>query len=105
MHVMRHGPELFRCRFRVWRKGSRGGMLPHLTAPARALREAASSFLFPAVAMQKKFVWIGLFVGSTVGGMVPGLWGAGLFSGWGVLFSLLGGLAGIWAGFKAGQRF
>ena len=53
--------------------------------------------------MQKRFVWIGLFVGSTVGGMVPGLWGAGIFSGWGVLFSLLGGLIGIWAGYKAGR--
>ncbi len=58
---------------------------------------------FPAGAMQKRFVWIGLFVGSTVGGMVPGLWGAGMFSGWGVLCSLLGGLVGIWAGYKAGR--
>ena len=53
--------------------------------------------------MLRMLIWIGLFAGSTAGGMVPKLWGASMFSGWGVLFSVIGGFAGIWAGYKAGR--
>jgi hypothetical protein len=45
-------------------------------------------------------IWIGLFIGSTIGGFIPGLWGAGILSFSGVIFSAIGGLAGIWLGFK-----
>ena len=51
----------------------------------------------------KSLVWIGLIVGSTAGGMAPELWGGNVFSGWGVALSTLGGLAGIWAGYKLGR--
>ena len=51
----------------------------------------------------KKFVWLGLFVGSAVGGYVPALWGDGVFSFVSILFSTIGGLLGIWAGHKLGQ--
>ncbi len=50
--------------------------------------------------MDRKIIWLGLFVGSTVGGFIPGLWGAGMFSFSGVVFSALGGFAGIWLAFK-----
>jgi hypothetical protein len=53
--------------------------------------------------MTKKFVWLGLFVGSSIGGLIPGLWGAGIFSWASFLFSFLGGIAGIWLGYKLGQ--
>lgn len=53
----------------------------------------------------KTFIWIGLFVGSTVGGFVPELWGAGAFSAWGILFSGLGGFAGIWGGYRLWHMF
>jgi hypothetical protein len=53
--------------------------------------------------MTKKFVWIGLFVGSTIGNMVPVLWGGDALSVSGVLFSLVGGIVGIWLGYRFGQ--
>jgi hypothetical protein len=48
----------------------------------------------------KKMIWIGIVVGSTLGGMIPSLWHASMFSLWGLFFSTLGGLAGIWLGWK-----
>jgi len=53
--------------------------------------------------MTKKFVWIGLFVGSTLGNMLPLLWGGDAISISGFLFSILGGIAGIWVGYRLGQ--
>ncbi len=41
-------------------------------------------------------IWIGLFVGSTVGGMVPALWGGSMLSYSAVLLSAVGALAGWW---------
>lgn len=55
--------------------------------------------------MEKKLIWLGLFVGSWLGGMAPRLWGAGFFSGWGVLCSVLGGFLGIAVGYKVGRMF
>lgn len=51
---------------------------------------------------RKTAVWIGLTVGSTLGGLLPYLWdpSAALSP---VLFSAIGGLVGIWAGFKVGS--
>ena len=53
--------------------------------------------------MTKKLVWIGLFVSSTVGNMVPWLWGGDAISVSGILFSLAGGVAGIYVGYRLGQ--
>jgi len=53
--------------------------------------------------MSKISIWMGLFVGTTLGGMVPDLWGADLFSGWSLLLSTAGGFAGIWAGYRLGR--
>jgi len=52
---------------------------------------------------RKTFIWFGLFVGSTIGSLIPGLWGSDIFSFWSILLSTLGGLAGIWAGFRLGE--
>jgi hypothetical protein len=52
----------------------------------------------------KRLIWFGIIIGSTIGGFIPNLWHESMFSMWGLLFSTLGGLAGIWAGFKLGQR-
>jgi hypothetical protein len=52
----------------------------------------------------RQMIWIGAIAGSTLGGMVPGLWHAPFWSLWGVVLSGVGGLAGIWAGWKIGQR-
>lgn len=44
---------------------------------------------------------IAVLIGSTLGGFVPNLWGGSALSVAGVAFSMLGGIAGIWAGVKA----
>ena len=52
----------------------------------------------------KTFVWIGLFIGSTVGSWLGALLGGGNWLGWqSILGGAIGGLAGIYAGYKASQ--
>ena len=53
--------------------------------------------------MAKKLVWGGMFIGSTIGGMIPSLWGADMLSMSGFLLSMAGGAVGIWAGYRIGQ--
>ncbi|MFA6307209.1 MAG: hypothetical protein WC639_05395 [Patescibacteria group bacterium] len=53
----------------------------------------------------KTLVWIGVFIGGAVGGYIPTLFGAGGFSVESVIGNTIGGLIGIWAGFKASQFF
>jgi len=49
------------------------------------------------------FIWLGLFMGSILGSYVPSLWGEGLFSLSSIFFGVLGGILGIWVGFKTSQ--
>jgi hypothetical protein len=44
-------------------------------------------------------IWIGLTVGSAVGGYLPALWGGDLISFSSLILSTAGGIAGIWLGF------
>ena len=53
--------------------------------------------------MRKQLIWLGMGVGSFVGGYIPSLWGADYFSLWGVVFTAIGGFVGIWLGFKLGS--
>jgi hypothetical protein len=46
----------------------------------------------------KTLIWGGMFVGGTVGGFLPYVWGGGLMAG--VFWSAVGGVIGIWAGYK-----
>jgi hypothetical protein len=50
----------------------------------------------------KKFIWGGVFVGSTIGGAIPYLWGD-YFSLTTVILTAVGGFVGIYAGFKLGK--
>ena len=51
--------------------------------------------------MSTKFlVFLGMTIGSIIGGYIPMLWGAGLLSYSSVLFSGIGGILGVWIGFK-----
>lgn len=52
---------------------------------------------------RKKLIWLGFFIGSLVGSYVPALWGAGVFSFSSILCGAVGGLVGVWAGFKIGE--
>jgi hypothetical protein len=48
----------------------------------------------------KSTMWIFMLIGSSVGGLIPTLWGASYFSISSVLFTALGGIIGIWLNFK-----
>jgi uncharacterized membrane protein YeaQ/YmgE (transglycosylase-associated protein family) len=41
-------------------------------------------------------IWLGVLIGSTIGGFIPDLWGAGMFSYSSVLLSAVGAFAGLW---------
>jgi hypothetical protein len=45
-------------------------------------------------------IWIGVFVGSTIGALIPELWGSDVLSYSSVLLSGAGALAGLWMGFR-----
>lgn len=47
--------------------------------------------------------WICTLLGVVIGGYLPGLWGAGLFSPVSLLGSLLGGLLGFGIAYKINQ--
>jgi hypothetical protein len=47
---------------------------------------------------RKSLVWIGMTVGSAVGGYLPVLWGGDLLSFSSLILSGLGGILGIWLG-------
>ncbi|MDB5260449.1 MAG: hypothetical protein JWN37_680 [Candidatus Nomurabacteria bacterium] len=49
--------------------------------------------------MQKGAIWWGMIIGSTIGGFIPSLWGANLFSLSGVVLAAAGGFIGIWVGY------
>ena len=48
----------------------------------------------------KSLIWFGLIVGSSIGGFLPMLWGGSLFGFASVFLTAVGGLVGIWAGFR-----
>jgi len=53
--------------------------------------------------MDKKIIYFCLAVGSTIGGYIPTLWGAGFFSLSSVILTAVGGLIGIWMGYRISQ--
>lgn len=53
--------------------------------------------------ISKPFTYIGISLGMTTGGALPLLWGVGAFSSESLLGLLIGGMFGIWAGYKLNQ--
>ena len=53
--------------------------------------------------MQKSLIWVGAFVGGAIGGYVPVLFGASVFSASSIIFATMGGVVGIWAGYELAQ--
>jgi hypothetical protein len=41
-------------------------------------------------------IWLWIFIGSTIGGFIPELWGGDLFSYSGLLLSGVGAFFGLW---------
>ncbi|MBN9398237.1 hypothetical protein J0I05_03405 [Candidatus Saccharibacteria bacterium] len=55
--------------------------------------------------MNKLLITIGAAIGGIIGAYIPFLWGdTDIFSGWSILLATVGGIVGIWAGFKLAQR-
>ncbi|USN53150.1 MAG: hypothetical protein H6760_03145 [Candidatus Nomurabacteria bacterium] len=54
---------------------------------------------------KKPFVMIGAILGTTIGGAIPGLWGVSWLSFTATVFSGIGGILGIWAGYKIASRY
>lgn len=55
--------------------------------------------------MNKKIIYLFMFVGLTLGSFAPKLWGASMLGGMSVLFSVVGGFLGIWLGSWVGKRY
>jgi hypothetical protein len=54
--------------------------------------------------MNSKFlIYLGMFIGSAIGGYIPYLWGDNFLSWSSVLLAAVGGVIGIWVGFKISQ--
>ncbi len=54
--------------------------------------------------MTKTLIFTFLFIGSVIGGYIPLLWGGSIFSLSSILWSTLGGFAGIYVGFTIGRK-
>ena len=50
--------------------------------------------------MDKRVIWLCVFGGSTLGGLLPEAWGGSALGGMSLLFGLLGGIAGLWVGVR-----
>jgi hypothetical protein len=48
----------------------------------------------------KQVIWLGMIVGSIIGGFIPMLWGGSAFSFSSIVFSSLGAVVGIYVAFK-----
>ena len=50
--------------------------------------------------MNKGVITLMAGLGGTIGGYIPALFGADGFSGWSILGAFVGGILGIWAGYR-----
>lgn len=53
----------------------------------------------------KHFIWIGVIVGTTIGGMIPMAWGGDVFGFASIIGTFIGGILGIWAGYQVGTKY
>jgi len=45
-------------------------------------------------------IWIGMFVGSAIGSYIPSLWGDSFLTFSSIILTAVGGIIGIWIGYK-----
>ena len=55
--------------------------------------------------MEKKYIMLGMFVGTTAGGYLPVLWGGNVFSFTSIILGVIGGIVGIWGAHKLVNSF
>lgn len=48
----------------------------------------------------KRLIYLGMFIGGLIGGLVPSLWGAGSFSFAAIIGNAIGAILGIWVMFR-----
>lgn len=53
--------------------------------------------------MDRKIILFTTIVGSLIGGLIPNLWNSSMFSMSDVTFTAIGGIIGIWVGYKLNQ--
>jgi len=53
--------------------------------------------------MSKSGAWIGMVIGSAIGSFIPTLWGDGFISFTSVVLTAVGGIIGIYIGFKISE--
>jgi len=53
----------------------------------------------------RTLMWLFVLVGSVVGGYIPTLWGANLFSFSSIFFSTLCAFGGLWLAFQISRNF
>lgn len=51
----------------------------------------------------KALYWIGIFLGSSIGGYLPALFGQDLFSGWSIFGSAVGAFLGLYIAYRIDQ--
>jgi dipeptide/tripeptide permease len=51
----------------------------------------------------KSLIYLGIFVGGTIGSYLPTLFGQDMFSAASLIGSAVGSFAGLWAGYKIGS--
>jgi hypothetical protein len=51
----------------------------------------------------KTLVMTGLIIGSTLGGYFPSIFGQDVFSVWGIIGTAIGGILGVYLGYKLGD--
>jgi len=80
------------------------GLPEHIERSANVSNDSVATVLAWLPGMSKKIIWIGMIVGSAIGNMLPLLWGGDAISMTGVLLSGVGGILGIWAGYRLGRN-
>lgn len=73
---------------------------PLCKATRRALSRVDMRWTVVSTPMRSA-IWIWIFVCSTIGGLIPALWGGDMLSYSGVLLSGVGAIVGLWLGSRA----
>lgn len=51
-----------------------------------------------------RLVWLGVFVGSLIGGYIPTIWGANFLSFSSIIWSSIGAFVGLYLGYKISRE-